>query len=56
MFGKKSELDILCSKLKFENPRHGFVSSKPASISEESLISGNGTIGVLIPGDVNKDR
>jgi hypothetical protein len=52
----KSELDKLCSKLKFDNPKHGFVSSKPASIWEESLISGNGIIGVLIPGDVNEDR
>jgi hypothetical protein len=53
---KKSSLDKLCSELKFENPKHGFISSKPASIWEESLISGNGTIGVLVPGDVNKDR
>jgi hypothetical protein len=53
---KKSDLDKLCNRLKFENPKHGFVSSKPASIWEESLISGNGTIGVLVPGDVNKDR
>jgi hypothetical protein len=53
---EKSDFEKLCSELKFENPKHGFVSSKPASIWEESLISGNGTIGVLIPGDVNKDR
>ncbi len=46
----------LLAKLQIENPKHGFVSSKPASIWEESLISGNGTIGVLIPGDVNNDR
>jgi hypothetical protein len=32
--GKKSELDKLCSKLKFDNPKHGFVSSKPASINK----------------------
>ena len=53
---KKSSLDKLCSELKFENPKHGFISSKPALIWEESLISGNGIIGVLIPGDVNEDR
>ena len=49
-------IESLCKELKFENPKQGFVSSKPASIWEESLISGNGTIGILIPGDVNKDR
>jgi hypothetical protein len=51
-----NQVEKLCNELRFENPEHGFVSSKPASIWEESLICGNGTIGVLIPGDVNKDR
>lgn len=52
----KSDLEKLCYKLEFEKPKHGFISSKPASNWEESLISGNGTVGILIPGDVNTDR
>jgi hypothetical protein len=52
----KSTLEKLCSELEIDNPKHGFVSSKPASKWEESMISGNGTIGVLFAGAVNKDR
>jgi len=39
-----------------EQPKHGFLSSKPASRWEESAISRNGTLGILIPGDANIDR
>jgi len=49
-------IERLTSELKFENPLHGFISSKPATIWEESMISGNGTLGILIPGHPNKDR
>jgi hypothetical protein len=55
--GKRSiAFEELLNDLRIENPKHGFVSAKPASKWEESMISGNGTIGVLIPGEVNKDR
>ena len=37
------------SALPLPMPERGFVSSKPASIWEESLICGNGTIGMLTP-------
>ena len=55
---KQQQLSIekLCSSLEFENPKHGFVSSLLPTKWEESLISGNGTIGTLMPGNVNKDR
>ena len=49
-------IDKLTSELKFENPSQGFISSKPATIWDESMICGNGTLGLLIPGDANKDR
>ncbi|WP_420401940.1 glycosyl hydrolase family 95 catalytic domain-containing protein [Flagellimonas sp.] len=39
-----------------QSPEHGFVSHKPASKWEESAISGNGTLGILIPGNPHKDR
>jgi hypothetical protein len=60
-FGCKQEkasigLEELLTQLQIDNPKHGFVSLRPARTWEESLISGNGTIGVLIPGDINKDR
>lgn len=50
------ELTKLTGKLSIENPKHGFVSRLMPTKWEESLISGNGTIGVLMPGNVNKDR
>lgn len=53
---ENTTIEILTRDLKFENPSHGFVSSKPASIWDESMICGNGTIGLLIPGETNKDR
>ena len=49
-------IERLTRELKFDNPSQGFISSKPASIWDESMICGNGTIGLLIPGDANKDR
>jgi hypothetical protein len=51
-----SEYEELVAGLQIENPKHGFVSTKAASKWEESMISGNGTIGLLVPGAVNKDR
>ncbi|UII79865.1 glycoside hydrolase N-terminal domain-containing protein [Flagellimonas sp. CMM7] len=38
------------------SPQNGFLSREPASKWEESAISGNGTVGMLIPGHVHKDR
>ncbi len=38
-------------ELLIEKPEHGFVSLLKATKWEESLISGNGTLGVLVPGD-----
>ena len=58
-FSCKTELttiDKLTGELKFENPSQGFISSKPATIWDESMISGNGTLGLLMPGDANNDR
>lgn len=49
-------IDELTNELKFENPKHGFVSALMPTKWEESLISGNGTIGTLMPGNPNKDR
>jgi hypothetical protein len=37
-------------------PEHGFITNNPASKWEESLITGNGTIGALVIGDVHKER
>lgn len=51
-----NELTELTKKLSIENPKHGFVSRLMPTKWEESLISGNGTIGTLMPGNVNKDR
>ena len=45
----------LCERLKFSYPEHGFVSAKQASKWEESMITGNGTIGALIPGYPQKE-
>jgi hypothetical protein len=50
-----STIERLTRELKFENPSHGFISSEPASIWDESMICGNGTIGLLIPGEVNNE-
>ena len=46
----------LTKEVLIEHPKHGFLSSNPASKWEESAISGNGTLGILIPGDINMDR
>jgi hypothetical protein len=37
-------------------PEHGFVSKQPASKWEESMLTGNGTIGALVHGNVLKER
>ena len=39
-----------------EAPQHGFISNNPASKWEESLITGNGTIGALVIGDALNER
>jgi alpha-L-fucosidase 2 len=46
----------LCDELKINNPKHGFVSALMPTKWEESLISGNGTLGTLMPGNPNIDR
>ena len=51
-----SELEDLLAELHFEYPDQGFVSAHPASKWEESLICGNGTMGLLVPGVINEDR
>ena len=53
---KKSTIEQIVQDLKIENPKHGFISKLLPTKWEESLISGNGTIGTLMPGNVNKDR
>ena len=53
---KKSIIDQVVQDLKIENPKHGFISKLLPTKWEESLISGNGTIGTLMPGNANKDR
>jgi len=42
--------------LYLEHPEKGFVSTKPADRKDDNLISGNGTIGALIPGQVQEDK
>jgi hypothetical protein len=37
-------------------PEHGFVSRLAASKWEESMLTGNGTIGALVPGDPLNER
>lgn len=44
------------SDLFLEHPNKGFVSSVPAERKDDNLISGNGTIGALIPGHVDRDK
>jgi alpha-L-fucosidase 2 len=39
-----------------EYPEHGFVSRLAASKWEESMLTGNGTIGALVPGDPLNER
>ena len=46
----------LISELAIENPQHGFVSAKAPTKWEESLIGGNGTIGLTMPGSPQNDR
>lgn len=46
---------ILCEKLALQAPEKGFVSASLASRWEESLITGNGTIGALIRGNPGND-
>jgi len=53
---QKTEIEKITEALKIENPKHGFISRLMPTKWEESLISGNGTIGTLMPGNVNKDR
>ena len=43
-------------KLLIEIPEHGFVSLLGPKRWEESLVSGNGTLGALVPGDPSKER
>ena len=42
--------------LLIEIPEHGFVSLLGPKKWEESLVSGNGTLGALVPGDPSKER
>ena len=51
-----SSFDTYIKDLEISNPQHGFISNVPASCWEESLISGNGTIGLTMPGDALEDR
>jgi alpha-L-fucosidase 2 len=42
--------------LYLEHPDKGFVSTVPAERKDDNLITGNGTIGALVPGNVEQDR
>jgi alpha-L-fucosidase 2 len=42
--------------LLIEKPEHGFVTRLESRTWEESLVSGNGTLGALVPGDPMKER
>jgi len=44
------------AELYLEHPSKGFVSTVPAERKDDNLITGNGTIGALVPGDVEQDR
>ncbi|MCP4514514.1 MAG: hypothetical protein GY824_04700, partial [Delftia sp.] len=39
--------------LGFTHPQRGFVSERPATHWQNSLITGNGIVGALVPGQVN---
>lgn len=39
-----------------EKPEHGFLSKRKASKWEESMLTGNGTIGALVPGNPKKEN
>ncbi len=43
-------------KLLLDKPEHGLVSKQQATKWEESLVSGNGTLGALVPGNPLKER
>jgi alpha-L-fucosidase 2 len=45
----------ICEQLILNFPENGFISAKPASRWEESLITGNGTIGALVRGNPGND-
>jgi hypothetical protein len=51
-----SKIDTLVNNLEIDYPQHGFISLNPASRWEESLISGNGSIGLTMPGNALQDR
>ena len=57
LYSANSEkLQNLTSELAIENPKHGFVSASAPTKWEESLICGNGTIGLTMPGHAQNDR
>jgi hypothetical protein len=47
---------LLTDQLKLAFPDHGFVSSQPASKWEESMITGNGTMGALVFGSPFREK
>ncbi len=49
--GQHNSLD----KLSMTQPTQGYVSSKPAKRWEHSMITGNGTVGALVPGNALND-
>ena len=53
---RADKLRRLTSELAIENPEHGFVSAEPPTKWEESLLCGNGTIGLTMPGRAQTDR
>ena len=56
MFGISACSNETDKKLLIEIPEHGFVSLLGPKRWEESLVSGNGTLGALVPGDPSKER
>lgn len=52
----KTTIDTPISGLQIDYPKHGLISVEPVSRWEESLISGNGTLSLTMPGNALKDR
>ncbi|MDR2027777.1 MAG: glycoside hydrolase N-terminal domain-containing protein, partial [Prevotellaceae bacterium] len=44
-------ISAVFGQYRFQTPRHGFTSEKPAPNWEHSLLSGNGTTGIMVAGE-----
>jgi len=64
MINKRRSNVLMCAILifvsvfsqNFSHPKHGIYSEKPASDWQDAMLSGNGTIGILVLGKVNSEE